>query len=45
VKPSTIRQWIRRGVIEASGADEKGRTLFNRAYVVRTLAARNEVSV
>jgi len=40
VKPTTIRQWISRRVIEPSGQDDKGRTLFNRAYVVRTLAER-----
>jgi hypothetical protein len=42
VKPTTIRQWIARGVIESSGKDDQGRTLFNRAYVVRTLAERLE---
>lgn len=40
VKPSTIRQWIRRGVIEAAGKDDKGRTLYNRGDVVRTLSER-----
>jgi hypothetical protein len=40
IKPTTIRQWITRKVIEPSGKDDKGRTLFNRAYVVRTLADR-----
>jgi hypothetical protein len=42
VKPTTIRQWIARGVIKPSGKDDKGRTLFNRSYVVRTLAERQE---
>jgi hypothetical protein len=40
VKPTTIRQWISRKVIESSGKDDQGRTLFNRAYVVRTLSDR-----
>jgi hypothetical protein len=42
VKPTTIRQWISRKVIEPSGKDDNGRTLFNRAYVVRTLAEKME---
>jgi hypothetical protein len=44
VKPSTIRQWIKRGVIVASGRDEKGRTLYDRGAVVYAVARRAEVA-
>lgn len=34
VKEATIRQWVRREVLKASGTDEKGRRLFNREAVI-----------
>jgi hypothetical protein len=43
VKPSTIRQWIARGVIQASGKDDKGRTLYDRGAVVYAVSRRNEI--
>ena len=42
VKPSTIRQWIKRQVIVPSGRDDKGRTLFSRSAVVYAVARRQE---
>lgn len=44
VKPSTIRQWISRGVIESSGRDDKGRTLFSREAVIWAVSRRQAVS-
>lgn len=44
VKPSTIRQWIKRGVIESSGNDDKGRTLFSRSAVVYAVSRRQAAS-
>ena len=44
VKPSTIRQWIKRGVIEASGRDTQGRTLYDRGAVVYAIARRAQVA-
>lgn len=43
-KPSTIRQWIRRGVISPSGTDDKGRRLYDRAAVIYALTKRAEVA-
>lgn len=40
IKPSTIRQWIKREVIESAGTDAQGRTLFNRSDVIKAVAAR-----
>jgi len=40
VKPSTIRQWVRREVITSAGKDDKGRSLYNRRDVVNALAER-----
>ena len=42
IKPSTIRQWIRREVIVGSGKDDKGRTLFSREAVIYAVARRQE---
>lgn len=33
VKAVTVRQWLNRGIIEPSGKDDKGRTLFDRDAV------------
>lgn len=41
VKPSAIRQWIKRGVIESSGTDDKGRTLFSREAVIWAVSRRH----
>lgn len=43
VKPSTLRQWIKRGVIVASGKDDKGRTLYDRGAVVYAVAKRTQL--
>jgi len=40
VVEATIRQWVARGVIEPSGSDEKGRTLYDRAGVIYALTRR-----
>lgn len=45
VKPSTLRQWIRRGWIEASGKDEQGRTLYDRGAVVYALSRRERAGM
>jgi len=37
IKEGTVRQWVRRGVLEASGSDDKGRRLFHREAVVYAL--------
>ena len=44
VKPSTIRQWIKREVIVPSGKDDKGRTLFSRSAVVYAVSRRTGAS-
>ena len=40
VKQATLRKWIERGVIESAGADEKGRTLYDRGAVAFALGRR-----
>lgn len=45
VKPSTLRQWIRRGWIEHSGQDEQGRTLYDRGAVVYALTRRERAGL
>jgi len=41
VKPSTVRQWVKRGVIVSSGTDDKGRKLYSRDAVVYAIATRD----
>jgi hypothetical protein len=41
VKPGTLRVWISRGWIEASGTDDKGRTLYDKGAVVYAYAHRS----
>lgn len=40
VKRATIRQWVKRGVIEACGVDAAGRTLFDKGAVAYALTRR-----
>ena len=40
IKDATVRKWIERHVIEAAGADEKGRTLYDKGAVAYALARR-----
>lgn len=42
IKESTVRQWVTRGVLEPSGADDKGRRLFHREAVVYALHLREK---
>lgn len=42
IKPSTVRQWVKRGVIAASGRDDKGRSLYSRDAVVYAVARKQE---
>ena len=44
VKAATIRQWIRRGLIESSGTDDRGRTLYDRGAVVYAVAKWTRIS-
>ena len=44
VKASTIRKWQERGYFEKSGADDKGRTLYNRRHVIKAMGERHAAS-
>lgn len=41
IKPSTVRQWVKRGVIASSDTDEKGRKLYSREAVVYAISRRD----
>jgi len=41
VKTATLRKWVERGVIEAAGVDDKGRTLYDRGAVAYALGRRD----
>jgi hypothetical protein len=42
VQPATIRKWQERGWFEKTGADDKGRTLYNRRHVIRKMSERQD---
>ena len=42
VKEATIRQWVKRDVLKASGKDDHGRRLFNREAVVWAMHQRDK---
>lgn len=40
IKAATVRKWIERGVIESAGADQQGRTLYDKGSVAYAIARR-----
>lgn len=42
ITEATVRQWVRRGVVEPSGIDDKGRRVFHREAVVWALDRRDK---
>lgn len=40
IKAATVRQWVKRGVIESSGRDEKGRSLYSRGAIIWAVSQR-----
>jgi len=41
VKAATIRKWQERGYFEKTGADDQGRTLYNRRHVIKAMGERH----